>query len=423
VVVPGDLPVGHHLLTVDFEVSGATAPLVVAPPVLPGAPAAVRWGLGGATGQVRATASGGPADLDDLAEVVSWAGADLGADFVVSPTVHGGAVPFAPAALVRPERVPEHAALDDRTRGLLATGPRSTALRTLYAAPRSPRRQRAFEAFCVAGGQALLDHATWLTIASRHGEDVAAWPRPLRASGGDAVARLREDAADEVNFHRWCQWVADEQLTEAVREARRTGMRLGLVSPVSPPGAVDAGQAWSLGCAPARGVRLGRPPGAGDPHGAVGDQRPWAPTTLRDLALEPLRRHLDAVTRRADGLLLTLPERWLRQWWVPEGAPAAEGAWVEQDHDALLAAVAVAAHRSGAVVLADVRGLAAREAEWLLAQGVVPVVEGGAGAGTARGALRWVDIGTLAEEAPGPLVLDRLAGSPSVRRRARSLAR
>ena len=48
VVVPGDLPVGRHLLTLSFTVSGASAPLLVAPQVFPSVPGQGRgWGLAG----------------------------------------------------------------------------------------------------------------------------------------------------------------------------------------------------------------------------------------------------------------------------------------------------------------------------------------------------------------------------------------
>ena len=433
VVVPGDLPVGQHLLTLDFEVSGVSVPLLVAPQVFPSLPVATAgWGLGGATGLVRAEADGGggQADLGDLAELVSWVGADLDGHFVIQPPVIRASVPFADARAIRPQEVPEHAALDDGGREAVRRGDRMGALRALYAAPRSPRRQRAFDAFCVAGGQALLDHATWLVIAERHGEDVSVWPEQLRDAGSDEVARQREASADEVNFHRWCQWVADEQVAEAAREARRTGMGLGLVVPLTAPGSASASQAWSLASAPVRGVRMGRPPGADLPEGAVGDQVPWSPTVVRDLGYAPLRRQLDAASRHAAGLLLTLPERWLRQWWVPDGLPASAGTWVEQDHEALLAAVGIAAHRTGAVVLAELHGLAEREAQWLASQGVLPLAEAGAGYGAdggGRGAvtgtrpLRWVDVSTLADG--GELTLERLAGSAAARRRARHLAR
>jgi 4-alpha-glucanotransferase len=420
VVVPGDLPVGRHLLTLSFTVSGASVPLLVAPQVFPSVPGRARvWGLGGATASVTTSSGQVCGDLADLAELVSWVGADLAGDFVLCPPAGPVPVPFADPARIRVGEVPEYA-------GLLGSGGTPAArgwpdaLRALYAVPRSPRRQRAFDAFCVARGQALLDYATWLVLVGLHGEDPGSWPEPLRDARSDAVAQLREDRADDINFHRWCQWVADSQHAEAAREAGRVGMAVGLVVPVPAPGAEYGWDAWSLGSPPVRRVRLGQPPTVAAPEGLVGASVPWSPASLRGLGYGPLSSALDVLARHAGGLLLAQPSEWFRRWWVPEGLPASEGAWVEHDHEAVVAAVGIAAHRHGAAVLADLGALEDTPARWLLSQGVLPLTPPGGGDGHA-GALRWVDVADLAEG--GELTLGSLAASASVRRKVRRLTR
>jgi len=414
VVVPGDLPVGRHLLTLSFTVSGASVPLLVAPQVFPSVPGQARgWGLGGATGSVTTSSGQVSGDLADLAELVSWVGADLAGAFVLCPPAGPVPAPFADPARIRVGEVPEYAGLLGSGAPAAAAGSESDALRAVYAVPRSPRRQRAFEAFCVAGGQALLDYATWLVLGSLHGEEPGSWPEPLRDARSDAVAQLREERADDVNFHRWCQWVADGQQSEAAREARRVGMAVGLVVPVPAPGAEHGWHAWSFGSPPLRGVRLGQPPTAAAPEGLVGESSPWSPASLRDLGYGPLSSALDVLARHAGGLLLAQPSDWFRRWWVPEGLPASEGAWVEHDHEAVVAAVGIAAHRHGTAVLADLGALEDAPARWLLSQGVLPLTRPGTADGHA-GALRWVDVADLAEG--GELTLGSLAASASVRR-------
>lgn len=420
VVVPGDLPVGRHLLTLSFTVSGASVPLLVAPQVFPSVPGRARgWGLGGATGSVTTSSGQASGDLADLAELVSWVGADLAGDFVLCPPAGPVPAPFADPARIHVGEVAEYAGLLGSDTAYSARS-EPDALRALYAAPRSPRRQRAFDAFCVAGGQALLDYATWLVLVSLHGEDPGSWPEPLADARSDAVAQLREERADDINFHRWCQWVADGQQAEAAREARRVGMAVGLVSRVPAPGAEHGWHAWSLGSPPVRGVRLGQPPSVAAPEGLVGESSPWSPASLRDLGYGPLSSALDGLARHAGGLLLARPSDWFRRWWVPEGLPASEGAWVEHDHEAVVAAVGIAAHQHGAAVLADLAALEDAPARWLLSQGVLPLTRPGTADGHA-GALRWVDVADLAEG--GELTLGSLAASASVRRKVRRLAR
>ena len=421
VVVPGDLPVGRHLLTLSFTVSGASVPLLVAPQVFPSVPGQGRgWGLGGATGSVTTSSGQVSGDLADLAELVSWVGADLAGAFVLCPPAGPVPAPFADPERIRMGEVPEYAGLLGSGGAAAAAGSESDALRALFAVPRSPRRQRAFDAFCVAGGQALLDYATWLVLVSLHGEEPAIWPEPLRDARSDAVAQLREARADDINFHRWCQWVADGQQAEAAREARRVGMAVGLVVPVPAPGAEHGWYSWSLGSPPVRGVRLGQPPTDAAPEGLVGGSSPWSPASLRDLGYGPLSSALDVLARHAGGLLLAQPSDWFRRWWVPEGLPASEGAWVEHDHEAVVAAVGIAAHRHRAAVLADLGALEGAPARWLLSQGVLPLARPGTADGHA-GALRWVDVADLAEG--GELTLGSLAASASVRRKVRRLGR
>ena len=421
VVVPGDLPVGRHLLTLSFTVSGASVPLLVAPQVFPSVPGQGRgWGLGGATGSVTTSSGQVSGDLADLAELVSWVGADLAGAFVLCPPAGPVPAPFADPERIRMGEVPEYAGLLGSGGAAAAAGSESDALRALFAVPRSPRRQRAFDAFCVAGGQALLDYATWLVLVSLRGEEPAIWPEPLRDARSDAVAQLREARADDINFHRWCQWVADGQQAEAAREARRVGMAVGLVVPVPAPGAEHGWHSWSLGSPPVRGVRLGQPPTDAAPEGLVGESSPWSPASLRDLGYGPLSSALDVLARHAGGLLLAQPSDWFRRWWVPEGLPASEGAWVEHDHEAVVAAVGIAAHRHRAAVLADLGALEGAPARWLLSQGVLPLARPGTADGHA-GALRWVDVADLAEG--GELTLGSLAASASVRRKVRRLGR
>ena len=421
VVVPGDLPVGRHLLTLSFTVSGASVPLLVAPQVFPSVPGQGRgWGLGGTTGSVTTSSGQVSGDLADLAELVSWVGADLAGAFVLCPPAGPVPAPFADPERIRMGEVPEYAGLLGSGGAAAAAGSESDALRALFAVPRSPRRQRAFDAFCVAGGQALLDYATWLVLVSLRGEEPAIWPEPLRDARSDAVAQLREARADDINFHRWCQWVADGQQAEAAREARRVGMAVGLVALVPAPGAEHGWYSWSLGSPPVRGVRLGQPPTDAAPEGLVGGSSPWSPASLRDLGYGPLSSALDVLARHAGGLLLAQPSDWFRRWWVPEGLPASEGAWVEHDHEAVVAAVGIAAHRHRAAVLADLGALEGAPARWLLSQGVLPLARPGTADGHA-GALRWVDVADLAEG--GELTLGSLAASASVRRKVRRLGR
>jgi len=96
---------------------------------------------------------------------------------------------------------------------------KQAALRLVYAVPRSPGRELAYQAYRQREGAGLDDYATWCALAREHGADWSDWPEPLRHPGSPAVAAFRAEHADEVDFHRWLQWVLDEQLAGAGHDA------------------------------------------------------------------------------------------------------------------------------------------------------------------------------------------------------------
>src|SRR5689334_4046695 len=91
---------------------------------------------------------------------------------------------------------------------------KSTALQTVFEFPRSRERQAAFEAYCTREGQGLEDFATWSALTERYGLPAADWPGHFRDPRGEAVAQVREELADRVEFHRWLQWCLDQQLAQ-----------------------------------------------------------------------------------------------------------------------------------------------------------------------------------------------------------------
>jgi 4-alpha-glucanotransferase len=61
-----------------------------------------------------------------------------------------------------------------------------------------------------------------------------------------------------------------------------------------------------------------------------------------------------------------------RLWWIPEGRPPSEGAYVRYDHEAMVGVLALEAHRAGAVVVGEDLGVVEPSArEYLGRRGVL----------------------------------------------------
>ncbi|GGU41799.1 4-alpha-glucanotransferase [Streptomyces lavendofoliae] len=386
------LPLGVHRINARAR-DGRTAhsTLVVAPARVPQPP-----GRGyGVLVQLYSLLSGrswGMGDLGDLRELAGWAGRDLGAGFVQVNPLHAAVPgtptdpsPYRPSSRrfpdpvhLRVEDVPEYAYVSGEDRaeldaltgraaelreGVLRKGElidrdavwvlKRQALEVLRRVPLGPGRQAALRQFRAEQGQALLDHATWCAFTERYGADRRQWPEGLRDPRSAATARERDELADRVDFHCRLAWLTDEQLGAAARAAAEAGMPVGIVHDLAVGVHPDGADAWAQADAFAAGMSVGAPPDAFNAHGQDWGLPPWRPDALAASGYAPYRDLLRGLLRHAGALRIDHVMGLFRLWWVPEGRRPTEGTYVRYDADAMLAVLALEAHRAGAVVIGE----------------------------------------------------------------------
>ncbi|WP_051813342.1 4-alpha-glucanotransferase [Streptomyces sp. NRRL S-340] len=406
----GPLPIGRHTLHVSARGRDASAPLLVVPERLP-VPEGRHWGFLVQLYSVLSRRSWGMGDLGDLAELASWSGRSLGADFVQLGPLHAvepGPLPdpspyrpgtrrFPDPMHVRVEAVPEYAYLTgearrraercaERARALneavlrgdalidreTVRSLKHEALRAVHEVPLTPGRAAAFTAFTAREGRDLTDFATWCALAQVHGGAWRSWPAGLRDPRSPAVARAREELAAEVDFHRWLAWITDEQLAAAQTAATGAGMGIGLIHDLAVGVAPEGADTWALADCLAAGMSVGAPPDDFNPHGQDWGQPPWRPDGLAATGWLPAARLLRAGLRHAGALRIDHVMGLFRLWWVPEGRPPSEGTYVRYDAEAMLGTVMLEAHRAGASVIGEDLGtVEAGVREFLHARGVL----------------------------------------------------
>ncbi|MDH2444231.1 4-alpha-glucanotransferase [Amnibacterium sp. CER49] len=388
--VAGDLPLGYHTLVATSGSTVAEAALIVTPARLELPERG--WGVAAQLYSVRSQRSWGVGDLTDLTDLTVWAGAGLGADFVLVNPLHAAepVAPLEPSPYLPSSRrffnplyldveaVPEfgelpaadrarirrlgrtvrdraaHAERIDRDRAWTA---KRKALELVASVPRRAGRELDLQAYRRRSGRALTEFAIWSVLAEQHGNDARAWPTELRDPRSPAVAAFAAEHADGIAFAEWLQWLLDEQLSGAQAKALDAGMRIGTVHDLAVgvhPGGADA---WRLGDAYATGITVGAPP---DPFNQVGQdwlQPPWRPDRLAELGYAPFRDLLAAVLRHAGGVRVDHVIGLFRLWWVPQGRPASEGTYVHYDREALIGILALEAQRAGAVVVGEDLGV------------------------------------------------------------------
>ena len=387
--IPDDLPLGYHYVHARTDDQHVRMTLIVTPHWV-GTPARLGerrlWGLATQLYSVRSAGSWGTGDLTDLTDLGVWASVEHGADYVLVNPLHA-AEPIAPMEpspylpttrrfanplYLRPERIPEHAALAPNDRAAMhvlhekagdpvadridrdvAWAAKRAALRKIFEVPRSAGREIAFEGFRRREGRGLDDYATWAAIAEVHGADSLAWPAQLKHPDLHAVVAFRDEHADAVEFHRWLQWVLDDQLAATQLQLRRSGMGLGVMTDLAVGVHWSGSDAWSLQETYAAGVTVGAPPDPYNQQGQDWQQPPWRPDRLADTAYEPFRRLVAAALRNSGGLRVDHVIGLFRLWWIPKGAGPTEGTYVRYDHEALVGILALEAARADAVVVGE----------------------------------------------------------------------
>jgi 4-alpha-glucanotransferase len=386
--VPGDLPLGYHRLHAYSEGERHETSLMVTPRWL-GLPERIGdrklWGLATQLYSVRSRRSWGVGDLTDLADLAVWSAAEHDAGFVLVNPLHAAeSMPpmepspylptsrrFANPLYLRIDRIPEYARLDGPRRAAVdrvgaeldnrsplidrdaAWTAKRAALELLHRAGREPGRDIAYRAYCRREGPALADFAAWCALGEVYGADWHAWPEQYRHPRSPRVAEFAAAHESEIDFHRWLQWLLDEQLADTQGVARRAGMPLGIVHDlavgVSPTGA----DSWSWQDEMARGITVGAPPDAYAQTGQDWNQPPWRPDRLAEHAYAPFRELIATALRHSGGLRVDHVIGLFRLWWIPAGAGPTAGTYVRYDHDAFIGILALEAARAGAVIVGE----------------------------------------------------------------------
>ncbi|MFE1767870.1 4-alpha-glucanotransferase [Streptomyces angustmyceticus] len=386
------LPLGiHELHAAAPDGRGARARLIVAPDRVP-APPGRSHGFLVQLYSLLSRQSWGMGDLGDLADLAAWSGRALGTGFLQLNPLHAAVPgpptdpsPYRPSSRrfpdpvhLRIEHIPEYARLTGAARlradelavraealrdGVLDGGAlidrdavwalKREALELVGTVPLSPGRRAAYCDFLAEQGRALEDHATWCALAERYGPDWRGWPGGLSDPRSRATARLRPRLLDRIDFHSRLAWLTDQQLADAQRSAREAGMGVGLVHDLAVGVHPSGADTWAQQDAFAAGMSVGAPPDAFNSRGQDWGLPPWRPDALAAAGYAPYRDLLRGMLRHAGALRIDHVMGLFRLWWVPEGRPPTEGAYVRYDGEAMLSVLALEAHRAGAAVIGE----------------------------------------------------------------------
>lgn len=369
------LPSGVYALTATASGRTEIVTVLAAPKRLPSVENLIGttriWGLNLALYGLRSKRDAGLGDFEDLAQTAQVVGT-MGAGFLginplhtmghcdvdaISPysPSHRGFLNTAYIALDHVpglNNVPTPDAFDDINQAATVQykahkAKHQQSLEALFArfngtATKAAKAQ--FADFKAQSGTDLQNFAQFEALSETYGTQWQDWP-----------ADPDTPPAARIDFHKWLQWVAETQLTDAQSRSKAAGMSLGLYLDLAVGSRRDGAESWCEQAAVAQGVSIGAPPDQLSPEGQNWNLTAFALRKLRALRYRPLRRIIAQVIRHAGIIRIDHLLGLNRSYWIPDdGSP---GGYIRQPFESLLAIIKIEAERFNCVVVGEDLGL------------------------------------------------------------------
>jgi 4-alpha-glucanotransferase len=211
-----------------------------------------------------------------------------------------------------------------------------------------PARLAAFSKFRTERGAMLSRFACFEMLRHRFKRPWWEWPAEWQQPDDAKSAELHAgpDGA-EIEFVKFVQWCADQQLRSCRDLAAKLGMKVGLYLDVAVGVQADGFDAWKEQVAISRHLAVGAPPDSLNTAGQNWGLAGFNAAGLEVQSFEPYRDMLKASMRYAGAIRLDHVLGLKRLYLVPHGFAADNGAYVQMPFEALLAVTAQesAAHR------------------------------------------------------------------------------
>ncbi len=376
--LPGDFAQGYHRLRLSLGDRRAETLVIAAPAKCFPPPELGRiWGVFIPLYALHSESSLGAGNFGDLSRLFEWMG-ELGgslvgtlpllAAFLDEPYEYS---PYVPASrlfwnefFLDPREAPEWerseaaraeldrsgdliaelrsaALVDYRRQGELQRRILTELANTAWADPQRSAELRGF----VSERPQLEAYAEFRAAVEQSRTTWPHWPERMRAGSlepGDFRAADRD-------YHLYVQWLCDRRLSDLARQAADPGLYLDL------PLGVHAGgyDTWRNSSCYALGLNGGAPP---DRFFTKGQNWGFAPLHPEAIRRDGYRHVIDIVRHhlRYAGVLRVDHFMWLhRLYWIPRGAEASEGTYVEYRADELYAILAIESHRAKCLIVGE----------------------------------------------------------------------
>ncbi len=221
-----------------------------------------------------------------------------------------------------------------------------------------PQIEETLTAFTRQGGDDLERHAEFDALHAHFFTTTGArgwqqWPAEYRDPASPAVRRFVAQHANDVTFYIFLQWLARRDLDAAQTAAKDAGMAIGLIADLAVGMDPGGSHGWSRRSDLLKGLSIGAPPDPLGPDGQSWGITGFDPQALRDTGFAPFIATIRSALAHAGGIRIDHAFGLRRLWVVPEGASAAEGAYLDMPFDDLMRIVAMESQRTKAIVIGE----------------------------------------------------------------------
>lgn len=216
-----------------------------------------------------------------------------------------------------------------------------------------------FQSYIANEGIFLERYATfcalrdWLGSQDSRFQAWREWPAGYRSPESDEVKHFVETYCDEISFWMFIQWQIDVQLRSVQDYATKIGMLIGLYHDQAM--AVDSNGAdyWAWREYFTEGFSVGAPPDSFAPEGQDWGFRPPDSWNVRQSFYTPFRKILRANLKHGGALRIDHVMQLHHLFWIPKGATASEGVYVQDYEEDLLNVLALESVSSKNIIIGE----------------------------------------------------------------------
>ncbi|MCL5062835.1 MAG: 4-alpha-glucanotransferase [Nitrospirae bacterium] len=214
-------------------------------------------------------------------------------------------------------------------------------------------RCKAFRKYISEEGNNLESFATYMALSEEFGEGWQEWTEEYRTPSSHTVQEFKKTNEKEILFYQYVQWLIDGQLKEAAEQTRDLGMPVGIYHDLAIGSIGGGSDAWNFQDVIADGISLGAPPDDFNPTGQNWGFPPLIPEKLKESGYELFIQTIRKNMKHFGALRIDHALGMFRQFWIPQGMPASQGAYVRYPAEDILRIIALESVRNRTMVIAE----------------------------------------------------------------------